>query len=371
MKNGKCTKPKRLLSIFFAVLVAVSILPMSWLQASAATEKHPDAVTITVTDGKGKALADAVVNYTIVSQTDVENLISGTVMTDEDGCAEVLFVDGYKENDLELTAQVSKEHYESNDTTIVSLPITSADQNFAVSLRCMLIENVTVTGVTEAYADGKKFPAATVEGIVTDGKHPDKVTYELSTYEKDETTGKEQWVSVGTTSELPQISEVGKYKLAVSVDRGEQYEIYRTEVTSEITLGKITDYTITPLNGTYTGAEEEQELPKYDAVTVTGGRENDKVTYQLGNGEKTKAIPQIQYAGTYSVTVRVERENYEPFKQTYTAVLKSKANEYKDTCSENNNYIKKTRKTQLDIVQTDDLLKFEENGNIVVSKEYD
>ena len=52
MKNGKCTKPKRLLSIFFAVLVAVSILPMSWLQASAATEKHPDAVTITVTDGK-------------------------------------------------------------------------------------------------------------------------------------------------------------------------------------------------------------------------------------------------------------------------------------------------------------------------------
>ena len=370
MKNGKCTKPKRLLSIFLAVLVAVSILPMSWLQASAATEKHPDAVTITVTDGKGKALADAVVNYTIVSQTDVENLISGTVMTDEDGCAEVLSVDGYKENDLELTAQVSKEHYESNDTTIVSLPITSADQNFAVSLRCMLIENVTVTGVTEAYADGKKFPAATVEGIVTDGKHPDKVTYELSTYEKDETTGKEQWVSVGTTSELPQISEVGKYKLAVSVDRGEQYEIYRTEVTSEITLGKITDYTITPLNGTYTGAEEEQELPKYDAVTVTGGRENDKVTYQLGNGEKTKAIPQIQYAGTYSVTVRVERENYEPFKQTYTAVLKSKANEYKDTCSENNNYIKKTRKTQLDIVQTDDLLKFEENGNIVVSKEY-
>ena len=370
MKNGKCTKPKRLLSIFLAVLVAVPILPMSWLQASAATEKHPDAVTITVTDGKGKALADAVVNYTIVSQTDVENLISGTVMTDEDGCAEVLFVDGYKENDLELTAQVSKEHYESNDTTIVSLPITSADQNFAVSLRCMLIENVTVTGVTEAYADGKKFPAATVEGIVTDGKHPDKVTYELSTYEKDETTGKEQWVSVGTTSELPQISEVGKYKLAVSVDRGEQYEIYRTEVTSEITLGKITDYTITPLNGTYTGAEEEQELPKYDAVTVTGGRENDKVTYQLGNGEKTKAIPQIQYAGTYSVTVRVERENYEPFKQTYTAVLKSKANEYKDTCSENNNYIKKTRKTQLDIVQTDDLLRFEENGNIVVSKEY-
>ena len=370
MKNGKCTKPKRLLSIFLAVLVAVSILPMSWLQASAATEKHPDAVTITVTDGKGKALADAVVNYMIVSQADVENLISGTVMTDEDGCAEVLSVDGYKENDLELTAQVSKEHYESNDTTIVSLPITSADQNFEVSLRCMLIENVTVTGVTEAYADGKKFPAATVEGIVTDGKHPDKVTYELSTYEKDETTGKEQWVSVGTTSELPQISEVGKYKLAVSVDRGEQYEIYRTEVTSEITLGKITDYTITPLNGTYTGAEEEQELPKYDAVTVTGGRENDKVTYQLGNGEKTKAIPQIQYAGTYSVTVRVERENYEPFKQTYTAVLKSKANEYKDTCSENNNYIKKTRKTQLDIVQTDDLLKFEENGNIVVSKEY-
>lgn len=331
MRNRKCTKPKRLLSFFLAVLVAVSILPMSWLQASAATEKHPDAVTITVTDGNGKALADAVVNYTIESQTDVENPISGIVMTDEDGCAEVLSGDDYKENDLELTAQVSKEHYESNDTAIVSLPITSADQNFEVSLRCMLIEDVTVTGVTEAYADGKKFPAATVEGIVTDGEHPDKVTYELYTYGKDETTGKDEWVSAGQTSELPQISEVGNYKLAVSVDRGEQYEIYRTEVDSEITLGKITDYTITPLNETYTGAKEGQELPKYDAVTVTGGRKTDNVTYKLGTGEKTETIPQIQYAGTYSVTVRVERENYEPFEQTYTAVLKSKANEYKGT----------------------------------------
>lgn len=331
MRNRKCTKPKRLLSFFLAVLVAVSILPMSWLQASAATEKHPDAVTITVTDGNGKALADAVVNYTIESQTDVENPISGTVMTDEDGCAEVLSGDDYKENDLELTAQVSKEQYESNDTVIVSLPITSADQNFEVSLRCMLIEDVTVTGVTEAYADGKKFPAATVEGIVTDGEHPDKVTYELYTYEKDETTGEDKWVSAGPTSELPQISEVGNYKLAVSVDRGEQYEIYRTEVESEITLGKITDYTITPLNETYTGAEKGQELPKYDVVTVTGGRETDKVTYQLGTDEPSETIPQIQYAGTYSVKVRVERENYEPFEQTYTAVLKSKANEYKGT----------------------------------------
>ena len=44
--------------------------------------------------------------------------------------------------------------------------------------------------------------------------------------------------------------------------------------------------------------------------------------------------------------------------------------ELKDTCSEKNNYINKTRKTQLDIVQTDGLLKFEENGNIVSSKKY-
>lgn len=41
MRNRKCTKPKRLLSFFLAVLVAVSILPMSWLQASAANRKTP------------------------------------------------------------------------------------------------------------------------------------------------------------------------------------------------------------------------------------------------------------------------------------------------------------------------------------------
>lgn len=40
MRNRKCTKPKRLLSFFLAVLVAVSILPMSWLQASAATNHN-------------------------------------------------------------------------------------------------------------------------------------------------------------------------------------------------------------------------------------------------------------------------------------------------------------------------------------------
>lgn len=331
MKNRKCTKPKRLLSIFLAVLVAVSILPMSWLQASAATEKHPNAVTVTVTDENGNALAGAEVNYTIGSQTDVENPLSGVAITDKDGCAEVLSEDNYKENDLELTAQVSKEHYESNETTIVSLPITSPDQNFNVSIRCMLIQDVTVTGNTEAYADGKKFPAATVEGIITEGEHPDKVTYELYADKKDETDENDNWVLVETNSEIPQISEVGKYKLMVSVDRGEQYEIFRTEVESEITLGKITDYTVIPLDATYTGAEEGQDLPVYDAVTVTGGRKGDVVTYQLGAGEETGTIPQIQYAGTYSVTVRVQREHYEPYEQTYQAVLKSKANVYSGT----------------------------------------
>mgnify|MGYP000715466964 CR=1 FL=1 len=86
-----------------------------------------------------------------------------------------------------------------------------------------------------------------------------------------------------------------------------------------------------PLDATYTGAEEGQDLPVYDAVTVTGGRKGDVVTYQLGAGEETGTIPQIQYAGTYSVTVRVQREHYEPYEQTYQAVLKSKANVYSGT----------------------------------------
>ena len=462
MKNGKCTKPKRLLFIFLAVLVAVSILPMSWLQASAATEKHPDAVTITVTDGKGKALADAVVNYTIVSQTDVENLISGTVMTDEDGCAEVLSVDGYKENDLELTAQVSKEHYESNDTTIVSLPITSADQNFAVSLRCMLIENVTVTGVTEAYADGKKFPAATVEGIVTDGEHPDKVTYQLGNGEK--------------TKAIPQIQYAGTYSVTVRVER-ENYEPFKQTYTA-VLKSKANEY-----KGTYDGK-------KHPLITSVEGTDPDNkdavVEYSVSEKKEesswSREVPTGVNAGSYPVYIRIDRDNDKKFEETIDAIAtidpvsielennsdqikesvtyeearkttydysvkafgvehhefdssdveitysvesaeKKEGSEesenteemddsegtdagnastdmekiatidakgqlqvqkeggghsiyvvatvkLKDTCSENNNYIKKTRKTQLDIVQTDDLLKFEENGNIVVSKEY-
>ena len=442
MKNRKCTKPKRLLSMFLAVLVAVSILPMSWLQASAATEKHPNAVTITVTDENGKALADAEVNYTIESQTDTENPISGTVMTDEDGCAEVLSGDDYKENDLELTAQVSKEHYESNDTIIVSLPITSADQNFEVSLRCMLIEDVTVTGVT-----------------VTDGRETDKVTYQLGT-EK--------------TKTIPQIQYAGTYSVKVRVER-ENYEPFEQTYTA-VLKSKANEY-----KGTYDGKEH----PLITSVEETDPNNKDVVVEYSVSEKKEESswsrdVPTGVNAGSYPVYIRIDRDNDGKFEETIDAIatidpvsieLKNNSDEIKesvtyeearnrtydysvnafgvddqkfnlsdvkitysiesaekedsseesgdteetdnsegtgnastgmekiatidesgqlqvqekggghsiyvvvtaelkDTCSVKNNYIKKTRKTQLDIVQTNDLLKFEENGNIVSSKKH-
>ena len=43
--------------------------------------------------------------------------------------------------------------------------------------------------------------------------------------------------------------------------------------------------------------------------------------------------------------------------------------EFQADCAEKNNYTPVVRKTQLDIIQTKDLLKFEEKGNVVTAKE--
>ncbi|WP_370771288.1 hypothetical protein [Eubacterium ramulus] len=100
----------------------------------------------------------------------------------------------------------------------------------------------------------------------------------------------------------------------------------------KITLGKITDYTITPLNETYTGAKEGQELPKYDAVTVTGGRKTDNVSYKHwyrreNRDDSTDSICRNLFCDQYVWKERIMNL----LNRRIRPVLKSKANEYKGT----------------------------------------
>ena len=357
MKNKRCTGTKRFLAVVMAVLIAISILPMSWLQASAATGTQQTGVTVVVTDEKGQALEDAKVNYTIASKSG-ENSKTEEIGTNADGVAVVLPESDYIEGDLTLTASVTKTGYDSDTKTIVSQPITGKNQEFKVSLRCRLIQDVTVTPTNKAYEydytqdKAREYDAAEISGIITDGAQPDEVSYKLYSLDANN-----QWVEVTTdpVNEMPKISAVGKYHLYVTVNRAD-YDTFTTDVFSEITSGKIkdTEYTITPLYQDYVGAKEGEALPAYPAVNISGGQKGDKVTVTVSYGDRDETVeytidqdgnavdkagkavtmPEITYAGLYPVTVTVHRNNYEVYQVTDIATLMSKAKLYSDEKNE-------------------------------------
>ena len=80
------------------------------------------------------------------------------------------------------------------------------------------------------------------------------------------------------------------------------------------TLPEINDVTVTPFNDRYDGSE-------HDAVTVTGTRQGDVVTYSVNDGEFTNVMPKLREPGTVQITVKVQRTGYEDFIYSCTAIM--------------------------------------------------
>lgn len=155
------------------------------------------------------------------------------------------------------------------------------------------ITDFVVTPTQREY-DGSCYEAATISGE----QAGDKITYQLADEEE--------------TNTMPMIDKIGQYSLTVKVERT-GYKPYETTVVAEI-FAKTMNLTVTAYEGVYDKEEK-------DALSIEGILEGDVVEYRLNGGEVQSTIPKISDAGTYTISVHIERENYLDYDKEFTAKI--------------------------------------------------
>lgn len=294
MTKQKFSLSKRLLAVVLSILMVFSI-PVTTVFA--ATAQHPDAVTITVTDEEGKPVEGAEVSFVIDSVTNGDLWKQGTEKTDSDGVVEVLPKAEFVENDMTITASISKDKFESNDTSIVDSEIISSDQNFDVQLISNSIKDVIIEGKNLTY-NGNAQELVSVTEVAGDTVSFDSVEGEYTLNDN----GK------------PVATDAGTYKIQVTVKRAGKDDLVET-VTTIINPDNI-KVDFTEKAPEYN--EAEQEL-----VTVTGAEnipEGSKVIWYLDDEEYSydiQTVPKAIAVGEYNVRLVIDgNPNYKKFDLT-------------------------------------------------------
>lgn len=295
MAKAKTNLSKRLLAALLSVVMVFSVIPFSATMALAATDEHPNAVTLTVKDEAGNFIENAEVAFTIDSQTNGDLWKSETKQTDKNGCVELLPTADFIADDLTLTATVSKEGFETNET-LVDMAITSDDQNFEVELISTTIDDVKIEGKTLTY-NGTAQELVSITGLqggdtVNYGTLPNGVTLNSE--------GK------------PVATDAGTYSLTVTVKRGGRDDLI-TSVETVINPANIEGIDIKPVTGLKYNATNQA------LVTLTGSfAEGDAVTWTVnGTDEESDAIPERMAVGSYTVKLMIDRgSNYNKFEKT-------------------------------------------------------
>ncbi len=304
MTNAKMTLSKRCLAVALSVLMVFSAIPFAALPVLAATQEQPDAVTITVADESGNAIQNATVDFTVTSATQTDPVAEAEgVSTDENGCVVVLSAAEYEAHaagELTLTAQVSKDGFVTDDSTIAGATITDAEQNFEVVLQADAFAGITVEGKTGLTYTGEPKELVTV----TEGT---SATYSYEILSGDAVLNEEK---------KPVATNAGDYTIRVTATKDGATKTFEVAVT--IAPAEI-EVELTPAeNLAYNG--QEQEL-----VTVSG-QENipvgSTVTWYLGDevvGNAIDEIPTASAIGTsYTVKLVIESAdtNYNKFVET-------------------------------------------------------
>lgn len=241
MSNAKTSISRRFLAALLSFVLVLGLLPTSTLTAFAATAEHPDAITVSVTDQDGKALAGVTVMYSVSSTANGDDYATGTVTTDANGCVEVLAKDKYVADDLTLSATAALTDYVYADGSgrIEGAAITSDTQDFVIQLRSTKIPGVTVAANSGlVYQKGTAQSLVTVAGI---NEQTDTVIYKID----DEAVAE------------PKRENAGTYAVEVTVQR----DGYSDFVFSEnITIAKaeITDIVIAEVTAPYN--EKDQNI---------------------------------------------------------------------------------------------------------------
>lgn len=275
---------------------------------------------------------------------------------------------------LSATAVLTDYTYADGSDSIKNAAITSDAQDFAIQLRSTKIPGVTVTANSGlVYQEGTAQSLVTVAGtkdtdtvtykidndVVVTPQKTDAGTYAVevivaregysdfvfsenvtiakasiagiditevnaSYNEKTQNiatltgnflpTDEVHWFVNGTDTgsmDVPQKDAVGEYTVRVTVDRGNNYEVFDKTVTSKIVLGNINldGLKITANKLTYNGEEQE-------AVTVEG-QGNYTLQYRLSEAESWKkydkaagTVPTVKNAGDYTVYIKAVKDSY-------------------------------------------------------------
>jgi len=296
MAKAKTTFSKRFLAVVLSVLMVFTALPFSMTTALAATEQHPDAVTITVKDETGEPLEGADVIFNIDSVANGDEWKKGTEKTDSDGCVEVLPKADFVADDMTITASVSKDKFLTNDTAIVDLAIDADDQDFEVVLNSTTINDVIIEGKTLTY-NGAEQEIVSITGL------QDEDTVDYGTLPSGVTLNDDG---------KPVASEAGTYELTITVGRDGKDDLV-TKTKTVINPANIEGIDITPVTGLKYN-ETNQAL-----VTLTGSfAEGDAVTWTVnGTDEDSDDIPERMAVGFYTVKLTIDRgSNYNKFEKT-------------------------------------------------------
>lgn len=299
MSNAKTSISRRFLAALLSFVLVLGLLPTSTLTAFAATAEHPDAITVSVTDQDGKALAGVTVAYSVSSTANGDDYASGTVTTDANGCVEVLTNDKYVANDLTLSATAELEGYTYADGSgeIENAAITSGTQDFSIQLRSTRIPGVTVVANSGlVYQAGKAQSLVTVAGV---NEETDTVTYQIDDEVVDQ----------------PERENAGTYTVKVTVQReGYSNLLFSENVT--IAKAEITDIDIEAVSTPYN--KSAQDLVKLKGTFQDDELKNNGVHWFV-NGSDTDSvdIPQETNVGEYKVRLTVDRgDNYVLFDKT-------------------------------------------------------
>lgn len=287
----------RILAALMALIMAFTLIPISWFNVSAATDQYPKGVTVRVIDESGNPVIGANVTYTVASSEDSVPDIKGEKTTDNDGTVEVLTeeqFDAAGSNILTLSAEISKAEYQTDNLSILGAQITSGTANFEVSIKSVKVPGITVEGVNELYRE-EGHNAAKVEGMA----EGDIISYQIN----------------GTVVEEPTIKDVGTYSVTVTVQRS-GYQNFEATVTSTIEENTIPDNSITASQ-----YQRDYDKNEHDAIyNIEGLKNTDDVAYTLDGGALQDTVPKITNAKKYSLTIIVKRKGYHEFRKTFADI---------------------------------------------------
>lgn len=288
-KNAKISR--KVLAVFMSLLMVISVIPFSTV-AWAATDEHPDAVTVTVKDEDGNLIKDATVDFTVKSSTDSSKDIAKTETTDEYGVVEILAADKFVADDLMLNATVKADSY--FDGEIKDQVVESVDANYDVILESTELKGVTIEGRNDLTYTGE------AQDLVSVTPNNYTVTYR---------------VNGGTESSEAKGTDATIYTVEVNVTDG----VKSTSKTVETRIAPAkTGIDLVAKTGLKYDDGKDMEL-----VELTGEfLDTDDVTWSV-NGFETgsRVIPKAAAVTTadnpYKVKLTVDRgSNYEKFEKT-------------------------------------------------------